>query len=78
MTNKALLWERADEAEIDESANYLVADNGHEWRDLDLSVKRGYMVKHCLRPGFVRGRPEWVAKIVRPDALTSISSNQSK
>lgn len=76
MTNKALLWEKADEAEIDESANYLVADNGHEWRDFDLHVMRGIMVKHRLRPGFVRGRPEWVAKVVRPDALTSFSSKE--
>lgn len=72
MTTKALLWEKAADAEIDESANYLVADNGHEWRDFDLSVMRGIMVKSRLRPSYVRGRPEWIAKIVRPNSPTEI------
>lgn len=61
-----MTWERADEAVIDTDAYYVVQHNGHEWRDFDLAVLSGVMVKYRLMPPYVRGRPEWVAKIVRP------------
>jgi len=59
-------WEKAEMAAIDDSAYYLVQDNGAEWRDFDLSVQKGYLVRGRLEPRFVRGRPEWIAKIIRP------------
>ncbi len=59
-------WERAETAEIDFNAFYLVKDNGGEWRDFDLHVMRGQMVNHKLAPNYIRGRPEWVAKIIQP------------
>lgn len=59
-------WEKAETAMIDDTAYYLVQDNGHEWRDFDLSVQRGYMIRHKLEPSYIRGRPEWVAKVIRP------------
>lgn len=65
-------WERAETAAIDEMAFYLVQDNGMEWRDHDLHVMKGYLVRARLEPQIVRGRPVWVAKIVRPvDAVSS-------
>jgi hypothetical protein len=70
-------WERADTAEIDSSAYYLVQHNGHEWRDFDLMIMHGLMVNRRLEPDYVRGRPEWVAKIIRPtgDVSRSAASN---
>ena len=65
-----MTWERADEAMIDTDAYYIVQHNGHEWRDFDLAVMSGVMVKYRLLPNYVRGRPEWVAKVTRP-TLTS-------
>jgi hypothetical protein len=59
-------WERAETAEIDTKSHYVVQHNGHEWRDFDLMIMPGIMVKRRLEPEYVRGRPEWVAKIVRP------------
>ena len=59
-------WERAETATIDPTCHYLVQHNGHEWRDFDLMIMPGMMVQRRLEPSYVRGRPEWVAKIVRP------------
>lgn len=59
-------WEDATTATIDPHAYYIVQHNGHEWRDFDLGVISGRLVQLRLAPDYVRGRPEWVAKIVRP------------
>jgi hypothetical protein len=59
-------WEKADAAMIEDTAYYIVQDNGHEWSDHDLSVQKGYLVRRKLEPNYVRGRPEWIAKIIRP------------
>jgi len=59
-------WERADRAEIDDKAQYLVLTNGAEWRDNDVELWHGLMVKRWLMPEHVRGRPVWVMKIVPP------------
>jgi hypothetical protein len=59
-------WERAETAEIDFRAFYLVKDNGGEWRDFDLHIMRGQMVNHKLAPNYIRGRPEWICKIIAP------------
>lgn len=64
-------WEKAETAEIDPKAFYLVQDNGHEWRDFDLSIIKGVLVIDRLKPDWVRGRPEWICKITRPFPLTS-------
>lgn len=64
-------WERAETSEVDTSAFYLVKDNGGEWRDPDLHVMSGWMVRRKLEPTYVRGRPTWIAKITQPDALPS-------
>lgn len=64
-------WEPAETAAIEETAFYLVQDNGMEWRDHDLHVMKGYVVRGRLAPHIVRGRPEWIAKIVRPSPLAS-------
>ena len=61
-----MTWERAEEAVIDVEAYYVVQHNGHEWRDFDLAILAGHTVAWRLRPDYVRGRPEWVAKIIRP------------
>lgn len=60
-------WEDATKAAIDPDAYYVVQHNGHEWRDFDLGVISGRLVQLRLEPNYVRGRPEWVAKIVRPN-----------
>ena len=60
-------WEDATKAEIDPKAYYFVQHNGGEWRDFDLGVISGTLVKIRLEPDYVRGRPIWVAKITRPD-----------
>lgn len=70
MTPTIMTWERADEAVIDADAYYVVQHNGHEWRDFDLSILSATLVARRLRPDYVRGRPEWIAKIVRPPALS--------
>ncbi len=59
-------WERADRAEIDDKARYLVLTNGAEWRDNDAELWHGLMVKRRLLPEYVRGRPVWIMKIVVP------------
>jgi hypothetical protein len=61
-------WEPAETAQIDFNAYYVVKNNGDEWRDFDLCILRGQMVQHKLAPNYVRGRPEWIAKIDRPAA----------
>lgn len=63
---EAMAWMPAALSNIDLDAYYLVKDNGGEWRDFDLHVMHGRMVAHRLNPDYVRGRPQWVAKITRP------------
>jgi hypothetical protein len=63
-------WEKAETAEIDPKSFYLVKDNGGEWRDFDLSILKGPIVKYRMRPEIVRGRPVWISKITDP-TLTS-------
>lgn len=67
-------WEDAATATIDPEAYYVVQHNGHEWRDFDLGVISGRLVQMRLRPEHVRGRPEWVAKIVRPSPVAETKS----
>lgn len=64
-------WEKAETAAINDMDFYLVQDNGREWRDFDLSILKGYVVRARLRPEYVRGRPEWIVKIIRPSALVA-------
>lgn len=71
-----MTWEKAETATIDDDAYYLVHDNGHEWRDFDLSIQRGVLVRHKLEPSFVRGRPEWIAKIIRPSSLVGSPADE--
>lgn len=59
-------WQRAEDAEIDFNAFYLVKDNGGEWQDFDLSILKGPVVTYRLRGEIVRGRPEWIVKITQP------------
>lgn len=59
-------WEMAAEAQIEVSAHYLVKTNAGEWRDPDLRVMKGYEVRQKLQPGYVRGRPVLIARIVDP------------
>lgn len=59
-------WERADEAGIDPGAHYLVKTNGGEWRDFDLALLSGWQVQRYMEPDYVRGRPEWIARINAP------------
>jgi hypothetical protein len=68
----AMQWERAEQDKIDVSADYVVKDNGGEWRDHDLHVMSGFMVKRKLDPNYVRGRPVWVAKIVAPSDTSTV------
>lgn len=67
----AITWEKAAEAEIDEQSYYVVQHNGGEWRDFDLAVMSGPMVRRRLEQDYVRGRPVWIAKINRPAQLCS-------
>jgi len=64
-------WERANNTDIDPASYYLVQSNGSEWRDFDLLILPGRVVLQRLHPQYVRGRPEWVAKIVRPSTDSS-------
>lgn len=64
----SMQWEPAASAIIDPDAFYLVHDNGQEWRDFYLHILRGSTVAHRLNPEYIRGRPEWIAKIVQPIA----------
>ncbi len=59
-------WEFAPEAKIDESAYYLVKTNGGEWRDPDLRTMKGYEIARKLEPGYVRGRPVLIARVLDP------------
>lgn len=63
MTVEPMIWVDATEAEIDPNAYYVIQHNGGEWRDFDLGVISGALVKRRLEPDYVRGRPIWVAKI---------------
>ena len=58
-----MIWEDATKVEIDPKAYYVVQHNGGEWRDFDLGVLSGSLVKLRLEPNYVRGRPIWVAKV---------------
>lgn len=65
-------WTKVQEGtEIDEHSHYLVQDNGSEWRDWDLHLLSGFIVKRRLTPEYVRGRPVWIAKINRPPVQTN-------
>lgn len=60
-------WEFAPEAkDIDDGATYLVKTNGMEWRDPDMRTMKGYEVRRKLEPGYVRGRPVLIARIINP------------
>lgn len=59
-------WEFAPEAKIDEDAYYLVKTNGGEWRDPDLRTMKGYEIARKLEPGYIRGRPVLIARIIDP------------
>lgn len=59
-------WIKAEDVVVDETAYYLVKTNGDQWRDPSLYTMRGYEVARKLEPGYIRGRPEWVAKINVP------------
>ena len=61
-----IVWEPAETAAIEDTAFYLVQDNGMEWRDHDLHVMKGWLVRGRLGPDMVRGRPQWISKINRP------------
>jgi len=60
-------WQKANEVEIDEDAYYVVQTNGAEWRDFDLMVMRGTLVKLRIEPHYIRGRPMWICKVIRPE-----------
>lgn len=60
-------WEKAELINIDVGSYYLVQTNGAEWRDFDLAVMKGYLIAKHLDPDYVRGRPVWICKIVRPE-----------
>src|SRR4051812_10563688 len=45
-------WQSAEGAQIDDSAYYVVQHNGHEWRDFDLAVLRGSLVRRRLEPDY--------------------------
>lgn len=61
-----MAWEKAEGARLDPEAYYLVKTNGGEWLDHDLAIMRAKMIEFRLQPHYVRGRPEWVAKITNP------------
>lgn len=61
-------WKRPEEVEIDDRQEYIVHTNGGEWRDPDLRLMPGLMVKHFLKPQIVRGRPMWLAAVNPPPA----------
>lgn len=63
-------WEKAEHVNIDDEAYYVVQTNGGEWRDFDLFVLRGALVNYRLNPDYVRGRPVWICKIIRPEGVT--------
>ena len=63
---RSAVWQPIETAQIDDTAEYLVLTNGGEWRDAGLLVRPGVAVRHMLRPNIVRGRPQFIIKIVRP------------
>ena len=62
-------WQRPNAPNILEDVHYLVKTNGGEWRDPDLRVMKGYEVLQKIKPGYVRGRPILIAKIMDPGPL---------
>lgn len=60
-------WEKAQLCNIDVESFYLVQTNGGVWRDHDLMVMNGWLVARNLNPDYVRGRPVWICKIIRPE-----------
>ena len=60
-------WDRPENVEIDDDALYLVRTNGGEWRDADTFVWRGIHVRKRLGTNFMRGRPEWIARVFEPE-----------
>jgi hypothetical protein len=68
IASMSMTWEPAEGAMIVDTDYYVVLDNGGEWRDPDLSVVKGYVVRGRLAPQIVRGRPIWIAKVIRPNA----------
>jgi hypothetical protein len=70
-------WEPAETAAIEDAAFYLVQDNGMEWSDHDLHVMKGWLVRGRLAPQIVRGRPVWIAKIIRPVAQSPQVTEES-
>jgi hypothetical protein len=61
--SEPMQWVDATKAEIDPDAYYVTQTNGGEWRDFDLFVQRGALLKLHLEPHYVRGRPVWIAKV---------------
>lgn len=61
-------WINADAAQhlIEDHTMYLVKTNGSEWRDGDLFIWPGVMVKNRMRPEIVRGRPTHISIITKP------------
>lgn len=72
IAQKSMTWERAEDALIAETSYYVVLDNGREWGDPDLNIVKGYVVRARLEPQIIRGRPEWIARVIRPgDAVST-------
>ncbi len=66
MIETSMCWIPARIEDIDDDAFYIVKTDSREWRDLDIFVMRGFMVRHDLNPDHARGRPICVAKITPP------------
>lgn len=66
MQHAATKWDHAEDVEIEDRKYYLVKTNGGEWRDVDLKLMPGVMLRHYLKPNIVRGRPIWVAEVNEP------------
>ena len=50
MPAEPMTWEDATKVTIDPKAYYVVQHNGGEWRDFDLGVISGTLVKMRLEP----------------------------
>ncbi len=67
MIETSMCWIPARIEDIDDDAFYIVKTDGREWRDLDIFVMHGFMVRHDLNLNHhTRGRPVCVAKITTP------------
>ncbi len=66
MIETSMCWIPARIEDIDDHADYIVQTNDGEWRDPDLFIMHGFMIRYRLNPDFVRGRPICVAKITTP------------